>query len=275
MAMLNMNQRNKLLWLLLITSVIIQVACSSGDKPTENIRFGNDPSTYITAPEGRFIVRNALLNLDQWAGPPLYYAPFTELVFAPGSSHVEVINEDLEATDMELIRLGNGHYRLDSSYDLRYNPQSLFWELKIVGEDYPPLVLEGFPMPDTVRLTDISGFKFLAHERLIAGTYFVKNKRDSVIKSQTVSFCGDGQLRGVQRFVKYRLVINGDLAQADLMPIQLFDAGNNEVFYGGIERKDSVLTIYRLKPEGAPDEKPYYRKGEVFATLIKATKQQP
>lgn len=247
------------------------VSCSSGDKPTENIRFGNDPATYITAPEGRFIVRNALLNLDIWSETKQYYAPFTELVFAPGSTHVEVINEDLESDEMQLIRLGNGHFRLDSAYDLRYNPQSLFWELKIIGEDYPPLVLEGFTMPDTVRLGDISGFKFLAHERVIAGTYYVKTKRDSVIRSQTVSFCGDGQLRGVQRFVKYRLIVNGDLAQADLMPIQLFDAGNNDVFMGGIERHDSVLNIYRFKNLNKPDEKPYYQKDELFASLIKTS----
>lgn len=255
--------------LLAILATILLWACDE-DKPRDNFYTDQDPQIYISQPEGRMVMREALKNLENWSNRPHFtYTPFTELIFDAHRNEVEMLDEDNRKGSFELVRLGNGHYRLDNLYELRYNSRNVCWQLFTIGEANPPLTLDGYTMPDTVKISNISAFKYMVHRNLIAGVYHVTDKDGKQILTSTVAFAPDGQLMGVKGFLRYNVVVNGPDANAELMPIELYNSANKLGFFGCFERQDSTLTIYEMHKTKSKNALYQYEKGKQFAKLIK------
>jgi hypothetical protein len=256
-----MLQNNRSILLIFFDIILSSVMFSCGnDKPKENFYTEVDPAVFITNPEGRFIVKEALEN--QLKQTHKVYTPFTELVFDNNRLEVEMVDEDIRRGVFKLNRLGNGHYQLDNLYELKYNPRNDCWQLSIIGESYLPLTLNAFTMPDTLKAGSISGFKYLVQADLIAGVYYVTDKNSKPRTERTVILTEDGQLIGVNGLSRYNILVNNHDDQ--LMSIELFDLTNKRSFIGCFERKDSVLSIYHYN-EGNPVQK---EKGDLYARLI-------
>lgn len=87
--------------------------------------------------------------------------------------------------------------------------------------------------------------------------------------TSTVAFAPDGQLLGVKGFLRYNVVVNGPEADAELMPIELYNSAGKLGFYGCFARQDSILTIYEMQKTQGKNPRYQYEKGKPFAKLIK------
>lgn len=223
----------------------------------------------ITQPEGRFIVFEGLQKYKNWGIRNQIFIPFTELVFDSRRTEVEIINEDMEATSYQLRSFGNGVYRLDSLYELRYNTNAMSWTLHELGSEASALVLEKITLPDTARMSGVSGFKYRFQKDFIAGIYHVANKEGVFDTTQTIAFAPDGQLIGVKELQRYNCIVNGDMAESDLMPIQFYNRADSPAMLVGYEASADGMTLWKLKNSAGKDEKPYYVKGELYGRLKK------
>lgn len=252
-----------------LTMALVLLLASCGQKETTHQdKSAADYSLAITQPSGRFIIYEALSAYKSWDPQARKSIPFTELVFDINRPEVEALLEDGEHSSFMLIRMGNGAFRLDSLYDLRYDQQALCW--RIYPKDVPEesYTLEAFTLPDTAKMSAVSGFKFRLQRDLLAGIYTVADKNGEFNEDNTIAITADGQLVGVKDLSRYNLVLNGEFSNSDLIPMQLFNRANKPVALVGTEfRSDSSITLWRMKDSAPKGALPYLKASVPYARL--------